>query len=129
MDNIFVKPAVDADGNALLVRHPAKGYAALPPEGDYWPQGTYTTRRLRDGDVVEAEPPVTVEVRNLDGSGLLHDAEGQIVGAVVKPTDEERAMLSALDPDERTLSPTDDLGVPVEPQHSRRNKRNPSTEV
>jgi hypothetical protein len=57
MDNVYVKPAVDAVGDAIVARHPGRGWSRLPPEGGWWPRDAYTTRRLRDEDVTEAEPP------------------------------------------------------------------------
>ena len=58
---LFVKPAVLPDGGAALVRQPERGYAPLPPEGAPVPPSTYWLRRLRDGDVVEADPTATLD--------------------------------------------------------------------
>lgn len=56
-DSIFVAPAPVAEGEMpRVVRHPARGFALLPPEGAPWPLDDYTARRLRDGDIVEASP-------------------------------------------------------------------------
>ncbi|MFH1557422.1 MAG: DUF2635 domain-containing protein [Pseudomonadota bacterium] len=32
--------------------------ARLPEVGDWWPHDQFLMRRLRDGDVIEGEPPV-----------------------------------------------------------------------
>jgi hypothetical protein len=47
---MFVKPAP-----GLIVRDP-ETREPLPPHGDWVPRTTYWLRRLRDGDVSEAEP-------------------------------------------------------------------------
>lgn len=52
MSTIFVKPATPG----LRVRTPSG--AVLPDEGDYVERESYWLRRINDGDVVEAAPPV-----------------------------------------------------------------------
>lgn len=53
-ETVFVVPAPIAEGEPpRVVRHPARGYAILPAEGDDWPLDLYTAARLRDVDVVE----------------------------------------------------------------------------
>lgn len=52
MRKIFVKPVTPG----LRVRAPSG--AVLPDEGDYVERESYWLRRINDGDVVEAEPPV-----------------------------------------------------------------------
>ena len=60
--SIFVVPAPVAEGDLpRVVRHPARGFALLPPEGALWPLDDYTARRLRDGDIVETSPPAVDE--------------------------------------------------------------------
>ncbi|WP_316216626.1 DUF2635 domain-containing protein [Bradyrhizobium sp. SZCCHNR3003] len=54
--NLYLKPAVDAAGKAVLVRDPAN-WQPLKAEGEHKPPIVYWLRRLRDGDVVEATPP------------------------------------------------------------------------
>jgi len=52
---IFIKPA----SPGLRVRAPSG--ALLPEEGDYVERESYWLRRINDGDVVEADPPLTAE--------------------------------------------------------------------
>ena len=53
--NVYLKPAVAADGAPLVVPDPQSGLA-LAAGGEWKTRSTYWERRLRDGDVVEAEP-------------------------------------------------------------------------
>ncbi|MFG1461731.1 DUF2635 domain-containing protein [Xanthobacter sp. DSM 24535] len=53
MSEKYVKPG---SPGAVVVR-PATGQKLLE-EGDWWPHDQFLMRRLRDGDVVEATPPV-----------------------------------------------------------------------
>jgi hypothetical protein len=57
MQTVYVRPATNADGNSMLVRQPDRGWMPLPPDGEWVLLDEYWARRLRDGDVVEAEPP------------------------------------------------------------------------
>lgn len=52
MDRIFIKPATPD----LKVRKPVNGHLAA--EGEEVNAESYWLRRLADGDVVKAEPPV-----------------------------------------------------------------------
>ena len=52
---MFVKPA-----EGLTVREPVSR-RILPVEGQEVPENGFWMRRLRDGDVVEAEPPAEVK--------------------------------------------------------------------
>jgi len=54
--NVYLKPAVAADGAPLVVPDPQSGLA-LAAGGEWKTRSTYWERRLRDGDVVAAEPP------------------------------------------------------------------------
>lgn len=56
--NLYVRPATKPDGTPARVRMPDRAWAVLPPEGANVTLSTYWARRLRDGDVVEAKPPV-----------------------------------------------------------------------
>lgn len=56
MQNLFLKPALDSAGAAVLVRDPLAGWKALDPNGEWKPKTPYWTRRLRDGDVTIAKP-------------------------------------------------------------------------
>lgn len=53
---IYVKPAIDADGAPLKVRLPDRPMEYLPAEGDLVERNGFWLRRLRDGSVVEARP-------------------------------------------------------------------------
>jgi len=54
---MFVKPAVSARTGAVLkVRHP-RTKALIPETGAEVPETFFWLRRLRDGDVVRADPP------------------------------------------------------------------------
>ncbi|WP_410051570.1 DUF2635 domain-containing protein [Bradyrhizobium sp. SZCCHNR3013] len=55
MDNIFLKPALREAGGVARVRDPQTG-APLAADGEWKARSQYWTRRLRDGDVVEAQP-------------------------------------------------------------------------
>lgn len=61
---MFVKPALDAaSGKPLHIRFP-RTRAILPPEGaevDLRADQSFWQRRLRDGDVIRAEPQKPAE--------------------------------------------------------------------
>jgi hypothetical protein len=57
MQTVYVRPATNADSKLMLVRQPDRGWMPLPPDGEWVLLDEYWARRLRDGDVVEAEPP------------------------------------------------------------------------
>lgn len=62
---MFVKPV-----EGLKVRRPPPSKQFLPPEGaevNLAEAGFYWQRRLRDGDVVEAEPPPQVSAAAVGG--------------------------------------------------------------
>ncbi len=61
MQNVFIRPAVLPDGTPALVRQPERSWAPVPPEGAFVALTNYWVRRLRDGDVVEADPPAEPE--------------------------------------------------------------------
>ncbi|NEW96642.1 DUF2635 domain-containing protein [Rhodopseudomonas sp. BR0G17] len=54
MQNFFIKPRT-IDGAPALVRDPLSGLP-LDPAGDHKPRSPFWIRRLRDGDVIEAQP-------------------------------------------------------------------------
>lgn len=56
MRNAFLKPAVDAAGKPLVVRHPHTG-DVLPPAGGWRAVDEFFERRLNDKDVIETVPP------------------------------------------------------------------------
>ena len=63
---MYVKPAArEIEGRPLVVRDPDL-LDFLPAEGRLVPDSDYWYRRLRDGDVVPAEPAAPVEVRHAD---------------------------------------------------------------
>lgn len=67
--NVFVKPALDAQGNAKIVPDLAGG--SLPAAGAWKPRVQYWLRRIKDGDVIDAsaaQSPAT--------SAEPHTAEG-----------------------------------------------------
>lgn len=51
-NELFVKPTP-----GLRVRNPERGGELLPEDGAAVPRNSYWFRRLRDGDVQEAQPP------------------------------------------------------------------------
>lgn len=57
MPTAYVKPALGADGQPLLVRQPDHDWLPLPPEGGFVVLDEYWSRRIRDRDVIETEPP------------------------------------------------------------------------
>lgn len=57
MPTAYVKPALGADGEPVLVRQPDHDWLPLPPEGGFVVLDEYWARRIRDRDVIEAEPP------------------------------------------------------------------------
>lgn len=59
--NVFVKPGKAPDGTVRLVRRPDRNWSPLPKEGGWVVLDEYWTRRIRDEDVVEAEPPADDE--------------------------------------------------------------------
>ncbi|WP_409977730.1 DUF2635 domain-containing protein [Bradyrhizobium sp. SZCCHNPS10062] len=54
MNNVFLKPASLAAGGVVLVRDPST-QAPLAASGEWKARSQYWTRRLRDGDVIEAQ--------------------------------------------------------------------------
>jgi hypothetical protein len=59
MSNVFIKPAsIEIEGASVIahVPDPERGFAALAVDGAYKPRSQYWLRRLRDGDVIEADP-------------------------------------------------------------------------
>ncbi|WP_410052565.1 DUF2635 domain-containing protein [Bradyrhizobium sp. SZCCHNR1070] len=54
MGNIFLKPARVAAGGVVRVRDPQTG-VPLAASGEWKARSQYWTRRLRDGDVIEAQ--------------------------------------------------------------------------
>lgn len=57
MENLYVLPAKDAEGNAKRVPDPFTGIA-LPAHGAWKPRMQFWLRRIAAGDVTEGEPPV-----------------------------------------------------------------------
>lgn len=55
MDNVFLKPALDADGNAMVVPDP-ETHRPLKAEGEWKPMSTYWARRIRDLDAIPSDP-------------------------------------------------------------------------
>lgn len=56
-ERIFIKPTPQPDGQpALKVRKPVNGHLAA--DGEWVNRESYWLRRISDGDVVIAEPPV-----------------------------------------------------------------------
>ena len=60
METIYVKPA-----DNLQVRDPRTG-EPIPTEGRDVPRTRYWLRRLRDGDVTEAQPPKASKAKTSD---------------------------------------------------------------
>lgn len=56
METVYVWPRLQGDGTPALVRMPERAWAPLPPEGATVPLDEYWARRLRDGDVLDADP-------------------------------------------------------------------------
>lgn len=118
----YVKPRLNEAGQPALVRQPDRSWLPLPEEGAWVTLDEYWSRRLRDGDVVEATPPPQEEggdgVKKIavaaepqpDGSlaGTLdigreippaeRDAAGNLIFQPLDLTDAERAALPPLDP-------------------------------
>lgn len=61
MSNVFVKPALDAAGEIVLVRDPAS-LKPLDASGEWKPSNQFWARRIRDGDVIEVEPELADEI-------------------------------------------------------------------
>lgn len=61
MQTAYVRPAVTADGKPMLVRQPDRGWLPLPPEGEWVTLDEYWSRRIRDQDVKEGDPPSPAE--------------------------------------------------------------------
>lgn len=61
MTQAYVIPRPLGDGLVALVRQPDRSWTPLPPEGGWVQLDEYWSRRLRDRDVLEAEPPVQAE--------------------------------------------------------------------
>jgi hypothetical protein len=55
MDNVFIKPRVDADGKPMLVRDP-RTKKPLDANGEWKPKDQFWVRRIRDKDVVDITP-------------------------------------------------------------------------
>ena len=55
MTNLFLKPARDAEGRAMLVRDPVT-MKPLAADGEWKTQAPYWIRRLADKDVIAASP-------------------------------------------------------------------------
>ena len=55
MDRMFVKPAA-----GLTVRHP-RTHRLMPADGEWVDRDGFWQRRLRDKDVVAADPPAPAE--------------------------------------------------------------------
>lgn len=60
--NVFVKPALGPDGKPVLVRDVFNKFKPLDAAGEWKPRNEYWLRRLRDNDVVEAQPPAAPTV-------------------------------------------------------------------
>lgn len=56
MEQIHIKPNLDADGNPLRVRLPERPGEFLPAKGDTVDLTPHWIRRLNDGSVVRVEP-------------------------------------------------------------------------
>jgi Protein of unknown function (DUF2635) len=56
MKQLFVKPGEGTSGQLVRPRHPHTKQP-LSVEGEYWDDNVFTRRRLKDGDIVEVEPP------------------------------------------------------------------------
>lgn len=106
MTQAYVTPRLMGDGTVALVRQPSRNWLPLPAEGGWVQLDEYWCRRLRDGDVLEAEPPAQPEddLGSLAGSlganlpEAERDADGKLVFHPLDLTDEERAALPPLDP-------------------------------
>lgn len=61
MTQAYVIPRPLGDGKVALVRQPSRNWLPLPAEGGWVQLDEYWSRRLRDGDVLEAEPPEQAE--------------------------------------------------------------------
>lgn len=59
MSNVFIKPCL-IDGRPAIVRDP-RSLVALAAAGEWKPRDSFWECRLRDGDVVEAEPDTSTE--------------------------------------------------------------------
>lgn len=55
MENVFLKPARDADGRPMVVPDELT-HAPLAADGEWKPLTSYWARRIRDQDVTQAEP-------------------------------------------------------------------------
>lgn len=88
---MFVKPGHRQDDPAvyLVVRGPNK--RLLPPQGENVPDITFWYRRLRDGDVVLADPPVAPP---RPPAGVVSAAGARSAAPVVDPV----AAQAAADP-------------------------------
>jgi hypothetical protein len=62
MTNLFLKPAPHAAGGVALVRDP-ETMIPLAEEGEWKAKSPFWTRRLRDGDVIDATEPAADEAR------------------------------------------------------------------
>ncbi|MGJ4971022.1 DUF2635 domain-containing protein [Bradyrhizobium sp. HKCCYLRH1073] len=75
MDNIFLEPALLAAGGVVLVRDPQTG-VPLAASGEWKARSPYWVRRLRDGDVVEAQPPASA-FETSTRSNQIHESRSQ----------------------------------------------------
>lgn len=66
MPNVFVKPRRGEDGKPVLVRQPNRDFLPLPASGAWVTLDDYWSRRLRDEDVVEADPPAEPDPETSD---------------------------------------------------------------
>lgn len=56
MNNVFVRPALDAAGDPVVVRDPQSG-EPLKAAGEWKPAVSFWLDRIRDVDVIEAVDP------------------------------------------------------------------------
>jgi hypothetical protein len=62
MTNIYLRPALRADGTPKRVPDPTTG-APLPAEGAWKERTQYWTRRINDGDAIAGDPPSPREAK------------------------------------------------------------------
>ena len=61
MQNLFLKPAADAAGNAMLVRDPS-GWKPLDTAGEWKAATAYWLCRVQDGDAVDCTAAKQAEI-------------------------------------------------------------------